>query len=57
MKCSVEVQNVPKTVDKKYIVARYTVFDNMLWYWGAFDDLATAKKTASEVEGVVCINE
>lgn len=54
MKCSVEVQNVPKTVTEKYIVARYTVFDNMLWFWGAYDDLNEAKAVASKVEGLVC---
>lgn len=50
---AVKVNNVPKTCTEQFIVARYCVMDNELWYWGAFNELNKARQTASEVEGVV----
>lgn len=56
MICEVKVNNVPKTSARKYIVARYCVLDNGLWFHSAWDDATKARQVASEVEGVVCLN-
>ena len=57
MHYGVKINNVPRTCKKKFIVARYCVMDNQLWFSGAFDDETEAKKNASVVEGVVCVRE
>ena len=56
MKCSVDVENVPKRCEDKYIVARLSCLDDGLWFWGSFNDFKEAKERASAVEGVVCLN-
>ena len=46
------INNMPEYAnDYKYIVAR--ICDHELWFYGAYDDEATAKTAVDEVDGVV----
>lgn len=40
--------------DKAYIVARFS--GSELWFWGAWDNEDTARKTAAAIGGVVIKN-
>lgn len=55
-KCITEVLNVPNN-SRPYIVARYTEFDNNLWFHSAWDDVGKARETAVQVAGLVVIRQ
>lgn len=42
MICRAEIKNAPERCTKKYIVV--TLWDSVLWYWGAWDDEEAARK-------------
>lgn len=49
------INNMPDYADsKRYIVAR--TYNGELYFWGAWDEKAEAKKTANEIGGVVLEN-
>lgn len=48
------IMNLPK-ICRKYVVARYA--DCALWYWGSYDYLDEAERTADTVGGVVVVKE
>ena len=54
MFCEVKVNNVPKTCNAKFIVAKYCPLDDELWFSSAHDNYEEARKSASNIEGVVC---
>lgn len=50
------INNVPDYADEyNYIVAR--ICDRELWFYGAYDDKATADRAAEEVDGVIIPRE
>ena len=53
--CNVIVNNMPKGCVKRYIVARYCVLDDCLWFHSTWDNENEAKAEASRCQGVVCI--
>lgn len=49
-----KINNLPEYAkDCKYIVARFV--DNEVWFWGAYEDLAKAYQSASEINGIVVL--
>lgn len=48
----VEVNNVPEKTHE-YIVARFDVHTNSLWYWGSWDNEPQAKEISKMVDGIV----
>ena len=47
---SITVHNVDEDC-KKYMVAR--ICDREMWYWGSYDTLEDAEKTAEQIDGMV----
>ena len=51
-----KINNLPEYAkDCKYIVVR--LVDNEVWFWGAYEDLAKAYQSASEINGIVVLKE
>lgn len=51
-KCTVTVRNMPE-ISARYVVARFDVNTNALWYWGSFDTAEKAEEIAAEIGGLV----
>ena len=43
--------------EEKYVVARYCVEDNQLWYYGRYEDPDRAHDVAEEIGGLVLEDE
>lgn len=51
-----KINNLPEYAkDCKYIVVR--LVDDEVWFWGAYEDLAKAYQSASEINGIVVLKE
>ena len=51
MEILVKVNNTPDGFEPKFVVAR--ICDGDLWYWGNFEDEATAYEVAAKLDAVV----
>ena len=52
MEFKVKVENAPKECEK-WIVARFDVYTNKLWWWGSWDSEERAREIAKTIDGVV----